>query len=160
MRHKRQLREPKKDKSDFLVVRRNAIRLKLKLVVDRKTKAVICTTFAVGNEHDFHRFKRRCVTLKKETKCLASKGYQGIQKLHSHTRLPKNKRKGQQLSPLDLQMNRDLERVRGICERIIGRLKVFKIIAQRYRNRTKRFGLRFNLIAGLYNYELRLSMPE
>ncbi|MBD1933137.1 IS5/IS1182 family transposase, partial [Trichocoleus sp. FACHB-69] len=37
------------------------------------------------------------------------------------------------------------------------RLKIFKILADRYRNRRKRFGLRFNLIAGLHNYELRLS---
>ncbi|MCA1626568.1 MAG: IS5/IS1182 family transposase, partial [Acidobacteria bacterium] len=29
-----------------------------------------------------------------------------------------------------------------------------RIIAERYRNRRKRFALRFNLIAGLYNYEL------
>ncbi|MBD2002270.1 IS5/IS1182 family transposase, partial [Trichocoleus sp. FACHB-40] len=30
----------------------------------------------------------------------------------------------------------------------------------RYRNRRKRFGLRFNLIAGLYNYELRLALNK
>ena len=33
-------------------------------------------------------------------------------------------------------------------------LKRFKIISDRYRNRRKRFSLRFNLLAGLYNYEL------
>ncbi|MDN5248453.1 MAG: IS5/IS1182 family transposase, partial [Wolbachia endosymbiont of Tyrophagus putrescentiae] len=33
-------------------------------------------------------------------------------------------------------------------------LKRFKIIADRYRNRRKRFGLMFNLIAGVYNFEL------
>ena len=38
-----------------------------------------------------------------------------------------------------------------------GQLKIFKILADRYRNRRKRFGLKFNLIAGLYNYELRLA---
>ena len=88
---------------------------------------------------------------------LADKGYQGIQKLHANSQLPKKKRKGKQLSQLDREMNQKLERVRGICYRIIGRLKVFKILAERYRNRRKRFGLRFNLIAGLYNYELGLS---
>ena len=110
-------------------------------MVDPKTKAVICTTFAAGKEHDFHLFKRSRVKLKKETKCLADKGYQGIQKLHPNSWLPKKKRKGQQLSPLDLQMNRDEDRVRGVCERVIGKLKVFKIIAERYRNRRKRNGI-------------------
>ncbi|MBT7069820.1 MAG: IS5/IS1182 family transposase, partial [Anaerolineae bacterium] len=37
---------------------------------------------------------------------------------------------------------------------VIGKLKVFRILSERYRNRRKRFGLRFNLIASLYNFEL------
>ena len=32
----------------------------------------------------------------------------------------------------------------------------FKITADRYRNRRKRFGLRFNLIAGVYNFDLQI----
>ncbi|SPR02632.1 IS5 family transposase ISOt6 [Orientia tsutsugamushi] len=39
-------------------------------------------------------------------------------------------------------------------ENVIGALKRFKIIADKYRNRRKRFGLRFNLISGIYNFEL------
>ncbi|KJV70288.1 transposase domain protein [Orientia tsutsugamushi str. TA716] len=34
-------------------------------------------------------------------------------------------------------------------------VNVFKIIADKYRNRRKRFGLRFNLTSGIYNFELR-----
>ncbi|MDJ0714945.1 MAG: IS5/IS1182 family transposase, partial [Prochloraceae cyanobacterium] len=34
--------------------------------------------------------------------------------------------------------------------------KIFKILSDRYRNRHKRFGLRSNLIAGIYNYELAI----
>lgn len=153
-------RDPKKDFHRFYSGMKLRHTLKTQLVIDPKTKAVICTTFAAGQEDDFRLFKRSKVKLKQETKCLADKGYQGIQKLHSNSRLHKKKRKGAQLSQADLQMNRDLERVRCICEHIIGRLKVFRILAERYRNRRKRFGLRFNLIAGLYNYELRLSQPS
>lgn len=32
--------------------------------------------------------------------------------------------------------------------------KTFKILAERYRNRGKRLGLKFNLIAEIYNLEL------
>ncbi|SPR10191.1 IS5 family transposase ISOt6 [Orientia tsutsugamushi] len=39
-------------------------------------------------------------------------------------------------------------------ETIIGMLKPFKIIADKYRNRRKRFDLRFNLIPCIYNFEL------
>ena len=33
-------------------------------------------------------------------------------------------------------------------------IKIFRILSERYRNRRKRFGLRFNLIAVIYNSEL------
>lgn len=34
------------------------------------------------------------------------------------------------------------------------RLKIFRILAERYRNRRRRFGLRFNLISAILNSEL------
>ncbi|MDR1198857.1 MAG: IS5/IS1182 family transposase, partial [Prevotellaceae bacterium] len=34
---------------------------------------------------------------------------------------------------------------------IIRDVKIFRILAEKYRNRRKRFALRFNLIAALYN---------
>lgn len=37
-------------------------------------------------------------------------------------------------------------------------MKRFKILSDRYRNRRKRFGLRLNPIAGIYNYELVLGL--
>jgi len=49
-----------------------------------------------------------------------------------------------------------LSRERFVIEHIIRSLKIFRILAERYRNRRKRFGLRFNLIAALYNYELAI----
>ena len=45
-------------------------------------------------------------------------------------------------------------RERIVVENVIRYLKIFWIVAERYRNRRRRFGLRFNLIAGLYNFEL------
>jgi len=39
-------------------------------------------------------------------------------------------------------------------EHINRRFKIFRILAERYRNRRRRYGLRCNLIAALYNYEL------
>ncbi|KAF0850886.1 transposase [Spiroplasma poulsonii] len=44
--------------------------------------------------------------------------------------------------------------MRIIIENIFAILKKFKIITEKYRNRRKRFGLRFNLIASIYNLQL------
>ena len=154
------IERPKKGQKRFYSGKKKRHTFKTQLVVAPKTQAVICSTFAALKEHDFHLFKPSRVKLKKETPCLANKGDQGIQKLHSNSQLPTNKPKGKPVSQLDRQMNQSLERTRGICERVIGRLKVLKILAERYRNRRKRFGLRFNLSLGLYNYELGLSQPS
>ncbi len=89
---------PKKRQKRYYSGKKKRHTLKTQLVVDPKTKKVICTTFAAGKEHDFHLFKRSKVKLKPETKCLADRGYQGIQKLYANSRLHKKKRKGVQLS--------------------------------------------------------------
>jgi hypothetical protein len=81
-------------------------------------------------------------------------GYQGLQKIHLETVLPKKKSKKNPLSIEDKKNNTALAKERVIVENVIGMLKRFKIIADRYRNRRKRFSLRFNLLAGIYNYEL------
>ncbi|MDR2882664.1 MAG: IS5/IS1182 family transposase, partial [Alistipes sp.] len=39
-------------------------------------------------------------------------------------------------------------------ENIIREVKIFRIIAEKYRNRRRRFALRFNLIAAIYNLNL------
>ncbi|HEY1645752.1 MAG TPA: transposase family protein, partial [Candidatus Saccharimonadales bacterium] len=50
--------------------------------------------------------------------------------------------------------NHQLASDRILNEHVIGALKRFRIIADKYRNRRKRFGLRWNLISGIYNLEL------
>jgi DDE superfamily endonuclease len=54
----------------------------------------------------------------------------------------------------DKVKNRAISSERVPCENVIAMLKRFKIIADRYRNRRRRFGLRFFLIAAIYNMEL------
>ena len=68
--------------------------------------------------------------------------------------LPKKKSKKNPLTKEDKKNNKRLSSERVINENVIGSLKRFKIIADKYRNRRKRFGLRFNLIAGIHNLEL------
>ena len=85
---------------------------------------------------------------------LTDTGYQGLQKIHSNSQLPKKKTKKIPLTKEDKISNKKLSSLRVLNENVIGMLKRFKIIADKYRNRRKRFGLRFNLISGIYNYEL------
>jgi hypothetical protein len=123
-------------------------------LVDQLTKQIICTALVLGRVHDFQLFKTSNVKLQPKVECLADKGYQGIQMLHAHSRTPRKKPRGGYLDLEQKRTNRELAKLRVVCEHINRHLKVFKILSERYRNRRRRFGLRFNLIAGLYNYEL------
>ncbi len=81
-------------------------------------------------------------------------GYQGLQKLHAKTQMRKKRSKKNPLTLEDKRNNQKLSIDRILNENVIGSLKRFKIISDRYRNRGKRFSLRFNLIAGIHNLEL------
>lgn len=104
--------------------------------------------------HDFKLFKRSRLPLRPETKALVDTGFIGIKKIHENSELPKKKSKKNPLTKEDKLNNQRISSDRVLNENVIGAIKKFKIISDRYRNRRKRFGLRFNLIAGLYNFEL------
>jgi len=61
------------------------------------------------------------------------------------------------LSQEPKKFNQQLAKERIVGEHVHRRLKLLRILSSRYRNRRRRFGLRLNLIAGIYNYELYLS---
>jgi hypothetical protein len=125
------------------------------VVVDKKSSQVICTSFCNGKKHDFKLFKESKVRWIKQIKGITDSGYTGIKKIQSGVRLPTKRRKGKPLTKEEKLENRKIASERALNENVIGRLKRFKILSDRYRNRRKRFGLRFNLIAGIYNFENR-----
>jgi len=115
---------------------------------------VICTSFINGRRHDFHLFKQSGVRFQASTQLLTDSGDQGLQKIHANSQLPKKKLRKRPLTKQERRANKAIASQRVLNENVIGRLKRFKIISDQYRNRHKRFGLRFNLIASIYNFEL------
>jgi len=93
-----------------------------------------------------------------ETCILADAGYQGLSKLHSNSQMPAKRSKLHPLSQEQKATNRALSKKRILIENIIRKLKIFRILSERYRNQRKRFGLRFNLIAAIYNLELKPAL--
>jgi DDE superfamily endonuclease len=128
------------------------------VIIDTQSLKVICTAHGIGKEHDFELFKRSKVKPLTRVEVLADKGYQGIKKIHNSSYTPIKKTKKKSLSLSEKEYNRELAKHRIYIEHVIRSLKIFRILAQPYRNRRRRFGLRFNLIAGLYNCGLSLAI--
>lgn len=124
-------------------------------MVDKKSKEVICTSFSNGKKHDFRLFKESKVRWTKGCSGMTDSGYTGIQKLQKNTKVPKKSSKNKPLTAEEKKQNREIASERAVNENVIGSLKRFKIISDKYRNRRKRFGLRFNLISGIHNLELK-----
>jgi len=102
---------------------------------------------------DFALLKQSRVVLAAEVLALADSGYQGLDKQHPNSHTPKKKSKHHPLTQEEKANNRAISQQRIGCEHALRRLKIFRILSERYRNRRKRFGLRFNLIAAICNLE-------
>jgi hypothetical protein len=114
----------------------------------------LCTFYGPGKTHDFALLKASKTNFLTRTKVLADSGYQGIAGLHANCQTPKKKTKKNPLTKADKKANRELASQRIANENSIGCVKRFRIIAEKYRNRRKRFALRFNLIAAIHNLNL------
>ena len=72
-----------------------------------------------------------------DTIAIVNSGYQGLQKAHPKTLIPDK-----------------IARVRVAIEHVFGRIKRFGIMKFKYRNKRKKYNLRFNIIAGIVNLNL------
>ncbi|WP_342637719.1 IS5 family transposase [Orientia tsutsugamushi] len=137
------IKRPKKKQKFYYSGKKKRHTLKTQIVVDKKTHQVICTDFSNCKKHDFRLFKKSKILINPKVKVITDTGYQGIQKIHNNSELPNKKNKKNPLTKNDKKNNRRLEEERVVNEKVIGMLKRFKIIADKYRNRRKRFDHRF-----------------
>lgn len=100
--------------------------------MDKKSKSIICTNHANGKKHDFKLFKESKMRCKPSTELLTDTGYQGLQKLHAKTRMPKKKSKKKPLTQEDKKINRQISSDRVLNENVIGVIKRFKITNSPY----------------------------
>lgn len=121
--------------------------------MDKRSKKILCTASSGGKKHDFKVLLESGVSFPKGVFALGDSGYQGLQKLSGSALIPFKGSKRKPLTRAQKSYNRRLSSERVFVENVIGWLKRFRIIAEKYRNRRRRFSLRFNLIAAIYNIE-------
>lgn len=130
-------------------------------MIDRKTEQIICTELFNGKAHDGTIFKKT-TPVNPAILLLGDSGYRGIQKVHKNTQLPIRHKEdiaklSEEQQAARKATNKKISSIRMKIEHVIGRVKNFKIVAEKYRNRRKRLLLRFNLICAFVNFERRLT---
>ena len=131
------------------------------------------TNFGKGRTHDFDIFKKNKRTLTALNKCqklgdkaYISKTYKDSHQIQTPHKRPRSKNKTKtnpqpekiKLTKEQKAFNKAFSKIRIGIEHTFAHFKKFQILSKPYRNRRKRFGLRFNLIAGIYNYELDIEI--
>ncbi|MEO1341534.1 MAG: transposase family protein, partial [Cyanobacteria bacterium J06635_13] len=150
------IERPKRRQKWFYSGKKKRHTLKTQVIVEQSTGLIICTFFGQGRQHDFALFKASGIQFHPLTESLQDSGYQGINQYHHNSHTSRKKQKKGELSSLEKEYNRELAKERIGIEHVNRRLQIFKIFSERYRNRRRRYGLRCNLIAAIYNYELSL----
>jgi hypothetical protein len=116
-----------------------------------RDKQIICTAFSKGRTHDFNLFKSSETRFSADDMSVTDKGYVGIGKLHGNSLVPLKKSKKRPLSKQDKSYNKVISLLRVSNEHAFREVKIFRIFSGVYRNRRKRFGLRFNLVSAISN---------
>lgn len=128
--------------------------IKVQIIIEADTKKIVYVAFDKGSIHDFNLFKNSAKELNTIAKILADSGYQGIQKIFKNSITPKKKSKNNPLSTDDKELNHLISSIRISIEHVNSQLKIFKILAERYRNRIDTFISRACFICSLYNFGL------
>jgi len=82
-------------------------------------------------------------------------GFQGFNKLHQNTMIPKKRRKKTPLTLTEKEDNKLISQIRVVAEHAIGGMKRFKAATDIYRNRRENIDDHLSLVsAGLWNYHL------
>lgn len=100
--------------------------------------------------HDFT-IRKEEEPIPRESRAYFDSGYQGIDKLHELSDFPYKKTKTKELTEDQKEYNHALSTFRVTVEHTIGDIKLFKIISERYRNKLKRYDVKFNIVAGIVN---------
>ena len=122
--------------------------------MDKRTEQILQINVFNGKAHDGSIYKKT-VRVNEKILVLADSGYRGIQKVHKNTKFPyRHAEDARHLTDEERKRyNNAISSRRMKIEHIIGKIKIFKIVCEKYRNHLRRFLLRIHLICGIVNYQ-------
>lgn len=121
--------------------------VKHQVVVDQRGGIRAVSRAYPGPVHDKTVYEREQVQMPSGVDKTGDSGYQGVGGMQTPIKKPRNGT----LTPAQKQYNRTLARSRIVVEHTLRRMKIFRILAYRFRNPRHRHTLIFKNVAGLHN---------
>jgi len=125
------------------------------LFINGETGQIIGVYEEKGSVHGLEIFKRSGYHFLKSILLVGDKGYQGLKLYHSNSLTLYKKLRNMELTEYQKWFNSQISSYRIYIVHVNRRIKIFKILQLRYRNKQKKHLLRVSLISGIYNSELR-----
>ena len=143
--------------------------VKTQITVNKEGLIVHRTRHARGRRHDYAVFEWRHPKLPKEVSLGFDGGYVGVKKdypeINSEVpfkrQSPGRGKKGVKAKELTIEQkafNRKLSKERVVVEHTISRLKKFRVMAHKFRNRLKHYDTMTNIVCGLTNFRIMGTM--
>jgi len=124
------------------------------VAVRKSDEKITCLSSGTRRRRGFRFFRESSVRFVRGSETLVGSGHQGLAKMHGNSVLPKKSAK--ELGEEGKQENREVSCGCMLNERVIDHVKRFRVLAERCRNRKKRFDLRPSPIADICNFELAI----
>lgn len=155
------IQRPKKRQKRYYSGKKKRHTHKVQITVDKGGKIHAVSRTNAGKKHDFKVHKEQ----KKRDQFLGTpkkgdSGYQGIGKSDLNAQIPHKKPKGRELSKKQKQENHKLSKERIRVENTIREVKIFRIMADTYRNRRKGHNIKLNIIAGIVNRKIERRLQK
>jgi len=144
------IERPKKKQKKYYSGKKKRHTMKTQLIITKRGRIVDISPPHPGSIHDFAIFKKEPPP-PKNSRLFVDSGYQGIDKIHEESEFPFKATKNKPLDKEEKEYNHALSKIRVKVENILAQIKIFKIMSDRYRNKRKRYGVKFNIIAGIVN---------
>jgi hypothetical protein len=144
------IERPKKGQKPYYSGKKKRHTLKTEIRITRKGRIVHVSKTKPGSVHDFNLHKQES-PLPLGSRAFVDSGYQGLDKLHQETEIPYKATKKKPLDREEKEYNRALSRIRVKVENVLANIKIFRILKDCYRNKRKRYNIKFNIIAGIVN---------
>ncbi|MBI4945039.1 MAG: transposase family protein [Bacteroidetes bacterium] len=120
--------------------------IKHQVIVSKTGRIKAVGNAAPGRHHDKKDYQQKKFVIHPSITKKGDSGYQG-----TDLEVPFKKAKKQKLTREQKAFNRQHSRERIVVEHVIGKLKIFKILAERFRNPRNSHNLIFKNIAGIHN---------
>ena len=145
---------PKRKQKAYYSGKKKCHTLKNQIVVNKNGQIIDVTESYPGRQHDKKIWDKSKISrsLPSKIPIMGDSGYQGIQDDFPNATLPRKKRRGgTKLSKKQKRQNRKISRERIVVENVIGDIKFFKILSERYRGLRKKHSEIFRIIAYVTN---------